>query len=717
MAALLMALFLTAVPRAAAAPFGFTDETAEALLAELEGRYDVIALTRGYVVRPLEAGGFDVVELGAEGVLVDGERYDLDQLRELVGDDAEIFFALTGDVSALTSRAELRSRIEERQLEAAREIEENIRRQVEELESLDRDRSQELAKDIERGRRRPSRTRRTETRVALGSSLTVEEDESARDVVVILGPLTVDGEVRGDTVVVLGSAQINGRVEGTLTVVGGNVSLGPGAVVDADVNCVGGLVHRAPGAEIDGEITEISVAPLSIDLPGVDFDGWTPFDGWRFGHRGFKWLDFVGTLFQTAFLAVLILLTVLVARRRVGSVAHRVRTEPWKSGLVGFVVEVLIAPVLVLVSLLLVMSIVGIPVLMVLLPLAFLVLVVLFFLGYAGVAVALGRSLPGGRAAARTWSPFLAVLVGLVLIQIWQIVGESLTFAPGIVRVSGILLIVFGFFLKYTAWTVGLGAVMLDRFSPLPVEGPFLPPVPEDADPDEDFPDWDDERSAAGEKEGRVRRERDEGESMNPIDEATLAHGLTYDDYRARVTKNAEVFDEVYGEPAYADVDLDFFRRLPPLLVVAIGEDWCPDVYHTLPTWARLADELDGWSFFVFQRDQDPPLIDSFLWRGNAKRVPVYAFYDARRSLQTWWSGRSGAAERAVKGWLAGRTFAELDAESRAEIGRLFNDGYRREFRRTNFLEIKAQLGAFFHVESKARATAQELLDWDQGDR
>lgn len=186
---------------------------------------------------------------------------------------------------------------------------------------------------------------------------------------------------------------------------------------------------------------------------------------------------------------------------------------------------------------------------------------------------------------------------------------------------------------------------------------------------------------------------------MNPIDGATLARGLSYDEYRDRVTKNADVFDEVYRTPAYTDADLDFFRRLPPLTVVAIGEDWCPDVFHTLPTWARLTEALDGWSLHVFQRDQDPPLIDSFLWRGDAKRVPVYAFYDARRYLQTWWSGRSGVAEQAVKGWLAGRSFADLDAASRAEISDRFNDGYRREFRRLNFLEIKAQLGAFFHVD------------------
>ena len=186
---------------------------------------------------------------------------------------------------------------------------------------------------------------------------------------------------------------------------------------------------------------------------------------------------------------------------------------------------------------------------------------------------------------------------------------------------------------------------------------------------------------------------------MNPIDEGILELASSYEEYRTRVTKNAAVFDEVYAGLAFDAADLGFFRRLPPLTVVAIGEDWCPDVFHTLPTWARLAEELDGWRFLVFQRDQDPPLIESFLYRGSAKRIPVYAFYDARRYLQTWWSGRCAAAQRAVDGWLAGRTFAELDDAGRQEIGRRFEEGYRNEFRRANFVEIKTQLGAFFHLD------------------
>ena len=185
---------------------------------------------------------------------------------------------------------------------------------------------------------------------------------------------------------------------------------------------------------------------------------------------------------------------------------------------------------------------------------------------------------------------------------------------------------------------------------------------------------------------------------MNPIDAEILEQGLTWEAYRALVENNADVFDEVWTVPAYTADDLDFFRRLPPLKVVAVGEDWCPDVYHTVPTWARLAEELDGWSFHMFRRDTGPQLIDYFLYRGTAKRVPVYAFYDQNRNLQAWWSGRGATAQHEMDGWLGGRPFSEFSDDEKAVVRVQLDDGYRERFRRLNFAEIRTQLGAFFHV-------------------
>jgi len=187
-------------------------------------------------------------------------------------------------------------------------------------------------------------------------------------------------------------------------------------------------------------------------------------------------------------------------------------------------------------------------------------------------------------------------------------------------------------------------------------------------------------------------------QSMNPLTPEIWDRGLEYADYRKRVEKNADVFDEVYDHPVYVEDDLKLLRRLPPLQVVVIGEDWCADVFHTMATWARVVEQLEGWSLRVFPRDQHLDLMETFLWKGRAQRIPVYAFFDQRGYLQAWWSGRGRTAQAELDGFLQGRTFAALDEDGKQSARRVLNDGYRREFRRTNFEEILALLRTFFHV-------------------
>lgn len=186
---------------------------------------------------------------------------------------------------------------------------------------------------------------------------------------------------------------------------------------------------------------------------------------------------------------------------------------------------------------------------------------------------------------------------------------------------------------------------------------------------------------------------------INRIPGEVLDEGLSYRSYRETVRRNGAVLDEAYDAPAYAEEDLLTLRRLPELKIVALVEDWCPDVVHTLPTWAHLADLLPGWSCHLFPRDQHPELMGSFLYRSRAQRIPVYAFYDQRNYLQTWWSGRSREAEAWVRDFLAGREYDDLDEAARAELAEAFDRAYRERFRRANFAETMSLLRAFFHVE------------------
>ena len=90
----------------------------------------------------------------------------------------------------------------------------------------------------------------------------------------------------------------------------------------------------------------------------------------------------------------------------------------------------------------------------------------------------------------------LLMFVGLILIQGWSIGGEALGFLGGPIRVIAWLMLLFGFLIKYVAWTTGLGAILLHYLSPLPVASATsgsLPPVPPGPVPPPPEPaDWED---------------------------------------------------------------------------------------------------------------------------------------------------------------------------------------------------------------------------------
>jgi hypothetical protein len=185
---------------------------------------------------------------------------------------------------------------------------------------------------------------------------------------------------------------------------------------------------------------------------------------------------------------------------------------------------------------------------------------------------------------------------------------------------------------------------------------------------------------------------------MNPLPADIWKRALAYPDYRAGITRNQEAFDEAYAHPGLQPADFDLLRNLPPLRIVAIVEDWCPDVYNTLPTWVRISEMLPRWDLRVLARDTHPDVMAHFLWKDDAKRIPVYAFYNEAGRLQAWWSGRGAEAEDGLQELLAGRQFADLTPEQQKQVGAVFEESYRMEYRRTNFEEILRLLAAFFHL-------------------
>lgn len=115
------------------------------------------------------------------------------------------------------------------------------------------------------------------------------------------------------------------------------------------------------------------------------------------------------------------------------------------------------------------------------------------------------------------------------------------------------------------------------------------------------------------------------------MDRGRFSTGLTYDEYKAQMTRNRDKVEANEAAVRLSDEDLAAFRRLNgPIHVVALAEDWCGDVIANLPVIGALARESGTLDLRVFLRDQNTDLMQRWLNHGQYESIPVFAFFDAR---------------------------------------------------------------------------------------
>jgi selT/selW/selH-like putative selenoprotein len=115
-----------------------------------------------------------------------------------------------------------------------------------------------------------------------------------------------------------------------------------------------------------------------------------------------------------------------------------------------------------------------------------------------------------------------------------------------------------------------------------------------------------------------------------PVTRERFAQGLTYDAYKAQMTRNRERFEATEQAVELSADDLAFFARLPaPLHALVLAEDWCGDVIANLPILGRLAAESRALDIRVFLRDQNLDIMDQYLNGGIHRSIPVFVFFDA----------------------------------------------------------------------------------------
>lgn len=273
--------------------------------------------------------------------------------------------------------------------------------------------------------------------------------------------VAADEIVMGDLVAVLGSARVDGQVTGEVVVVLGDLILGPESRVD-DVTVVAGEIRRSPGARVTGQMNSVGFAGLGGDW--VDWGDWGDWRGRRPERFGFS--DGLGvgwTMFRLILLSLVVTAIVFVAPATVRKVAAEAGASPLKAGLIGFGIQIFFVPVLIVLTVVLAISIIGIPFLL-LIPFVVLAALVASLIGFSGVAFEIGRWLRS-RAGAEANNMFGLALLGVVAVVALALVGRGVALGGGLFSLFSAIVLVCAFLFEYAAWTVGMGAAAMAGFS------------------------------------------------------------------------------------------------------------------------------------------------------------------------------------------------------------------------------------------------------------
>ena len=144
-----------------------------------------------------------------------------------------------------------------------------------------------------------------------------------------------------------------------------------------------------------------------------------------------------------------------------------------------------------------------------------------------------------------------------------------------------------------------------------------------------------------------------------------FSKGLTNEAYLGAMGEMRQRFAEHEAAFKLSADDARFFsdlvRKLGGVKVVAIVEDWCPDVHRGLPVIAAIA-RASGMELRVFPRDKNPDIMNLYLNQGKFMSIPVFAFLDRNLNPLCHWIERPAAATRFME-----QIAAELSKANLAE--------------------------------------------------
>ncbi|MDO8613049.1 MAG: thioredoxin family protein [Dehalococcoidia bacterium] len=152
--------------------------------------------------------------------------------------------------------------------------------------------------------------------------------------------------------------------------------------------------------------------------------------------------------------------------------------------------------------------------------------------------------------------------------------------------------------------------------------------------------------------------------------------GMTWEQYLEHIKRNREKFEYNYAETVLTDDDAEAYRSLAarpdgPAKVLALGEDWCPDVFRGLPVMARIA-EAAGMELRIFPRDDNLDIMNEFLNHGEHQSIPALVFYTRDHRYIAHWIERPAKANAEL-----GQVAAIIQGKEQEEARAAYNEFQR----------------------------------------
>jgi uncharacterized RDD family membrane protein YckC len=235
----------------------------------------------------------------------------------------------------------------------------------------------------------------------IGQDYTLRAGETAREVVVIFGDVTIEGRVDRDVLVILGTARLAGTavIDHSLVVVGGNAQIAEGAQINEDLFIGGGGLDAPAGFGPRGQYVAIGSSALGARLRAIV--PWLT-GGLLLGRPIVPSLPWVWTVAFIFFLINLLLNVVFDAPVRAS--ATTLRATPLSSFMTGLLVMLLIGPFCALLAI----SVIGIAVI----PFLLCALLVAVVIGKIAFARWLGMSVVHQDEPENKFQSFRSFLIG-----------------------------------------------------------------------------------------------------------------------------------------------------------------------------------------------------------------------------------------------------------------------------------------------------------------